>query len=43
MPEIDPYCGTMDKGALLASFDKINKLNRGKDHVEEVEMFSKNR
>ena len=43
MPEIDPYCGTRDKGALLASFDKINKLKRGKEHVEGVELFSKNR
>jgi hypothetical protein len=41
LPEIDPYCGTMDKGALLASFDKTYKFNRGKEHVEGVELLSK--
>jgi len=44
LPEIDPYCGTtITEGALLASFDKIDNLNRGKERCEGFELFSKNR
>jgi hypothetical protein len=33
----------MDDGALFASFDKISKRNRGREHIVEDELFSKNR